>query len=55
LGILISINPDAQSLEGLDDVNYGVMAARKGWLAPEDVINTRPPGEVANILRRRVG
>ncbi len=44
LGILISINPDAHSLEGLDDVNYGVMAARKGWLAPEDVLNTYPAG-----------
>ena len=53
LGILISINPDAHSLEGLDDVNYGVMAARKGWLAPEDVLNTYPPAEVAKILRRR--
>jgi DNA polymerase (family X) len=53
LGILISINPDAHSLEGLDDVNYGVMIARKGWLAPEDVLNTYPPAEVAKLLRRR--
>jgi len=53
LGILISINPDAHSLEGLDDVNYGVMMARKGWLAPADVLNTYPPAEVAQILRRR--
>jgi DNA polymerase (family 10) len=53
LGILISINPDAHSLEGLDDVNYGVMTARKGWLAPEDLLNTYPPAEVAQILRRR--
>jgi DNA polymerase (family X) len=53
LGILISINPDAHSLEGLDDVNYGVSTARKGWLAPEDVLNTYPPAEVAQILRRR--
>jgi DNA polymerase (family X) len=53
LGILISINPDAHSLEGLDDVNYGVTTARKGWLAPEDVLNTYPPAEVAKLLRRR--
>jgi DNA polymerase (family X) len=53
LGVLISINPDAHSLEGLDDVNYGVMTARKGWLAPEDVLNTYSPAEVAQILRRR--
>jgi DNA polymerase (family 10) len=55
LGILISINPDAHSLEGLDDVNYGVMTARKGWLAPEDILNTYPPAKVAQILRRRAG
>jgi DNA polymerase (family 10) len=54
LGILISINPDAHSLEGLDDVNYGVMTARKGWLAPEDILNTYPPAEVAHIIRRRL-
>ena len=53
LGILISINPDAHSLEGLDDVNYGVMAARKGWLSPEDVLNTYPAPEVNRLLRRR--
>ena len=53
LGILITINPDAHSLEGLDDVNYGVTAARKGWLAPEDILNTYLPAEVAQILRRR--
>jgi DNA polymerase (family 10) len=55
LGVLISINPDAHSLEGLDDVNYGVITARKGWLAPEDILNTYPPAEVGQILRRRVG
>jgi DNA polymerase (family X) len=53
LGIMISINPDAHSLAGLDDVNYGITTARKGWLAPEDVLNTYPPAEVAQILHRR--
>jgi len=53
LGILISINPDAHSLDGLDDVNYGVMIARKGWLAPEDVLNTYPAAEAARRLGRR--
>ena len=55
LGIIISINPDAHSLEGLDDVSYGVMAARKGWLEPKDVLNTYAPAEVAGLLRRRRG
>ena len=55
MGVLISINPDAHSLDGLDDVAYGVMAARKGWLAPEDVLNTYPAAEAARWLRRRRG
>ncbi|MEJ2091451.1 MAG: helix-hairpin-helix domain-containing protein [Syntrophobacterales bacterium] len=53
LGVLISLNPDAHSLEGLDDVAYGVIAARKGWLEPPDVLNTYPPEEVAHLLHRR--
>jgi DNA polymerase (family 10) len=53
LGILISLNPDAHSLEGLDDLTYGVMAARKGWLEPQDVLNTYPAAEVERLLKRR--
>jgi len=56
LGVLISINPDAHGLEGLDDVSFGVMTARKGWLEREDVLNTYSASEVAQLLeRRRVG
>ncbi|MBM3290513.1 MAG: hypothetical protein FJY92_10210 [Candidatus Hydrogenedentes bacterium] len=38
-GALFSIGPDAHSIEGIDDVQYGVGIARKGWLGPEHVIN----------------
>lgn len=31
-GVLLSINPDAHSIEGMDLVKYGVMAAQKGGL-----------------------
>lgn len=31
-GVAISINPDAHSTGGIDDVRYGVLAARKGGL-----------------------
>jgi DNA polymerase (family X) len=51
--VLISINPDAHCLEDLDDVAYGVLAARKGWLEPRDVLNAYPPEEVAHLLCRR--
>jgi DNA polymerase (family X) len=53
LGVLISLNPDAHNLEGLDDVAYGVIIARKGWLEPQDVLNSYPTGEVSRLLRRR--
>lgn len=38
-GVLFSIDPDAHSIDGLNNVQYGVGIARKGWLGPEHVIN----------------
>ncbi|MEO1625369.1 MAG: PHP domain-containing protein [Bacteroidota bacterium] len=32
-GVLVSINPDAHSKEGMADIRYGVLAARKGALS----------------------
>lgn len=34
-GVKISINPDAHSTQGIHDIKYGVMAARKGGLTRE--------------------
>ena len=36
----IAINTDAHRLSDLDNLRLGVGIARKGWLRPEDVINT---------------
>jgi DNA polymerase (family X) len=52
-GLLCSINPDAHDTEGLDYVAAGVNAARKGWLAPEMILNTRPLVEVRAWLEAR--
>ena len=40
-GCMFVISPDAHSLEGINDVEYGVNIARKGWLSAANVINTR--------------
>jgi len=40
LGVPIIINPDAHSIRGLADISYGVMAARKGWIEAENVLNS---------------
>lgn len=33
-GVLLSINPDAHRIEGIDDIRYGVSIAQKGMLSP---------------------
>ncbi|MEZ4700840.1 MAG: helix-hairpin-helix domain-containing protein [Rhodothermales bacterium] len=38
-GVMISINPDAHTREGLADMRWGVEAARKGWLEPSQCLN----------------
>ncbi|MES2708875.1 MAG: DNA polymerase/3'-5' exonuclease PolX [Verrucomicrobiota bacterium] len=43
-GVKCSINPDAHSVHGLQDLWYGIRAARKGWLTRADVLNTLPLG-----------
>jgi DNA polymerase (family X) len=40
-GVLISINPDAHSCEGIKDIRYGVLTARKGRLNVENCLNAR--------------
>lgn len=34
-GVMLSINPDAHTIEGFDDIKYGVLAAQKGKLTKE--------------------
>jgi len=38
-GVRLCIGPDAHSVEGLDDVDYGLGIARKGWLQKDDLLN----------------
>jgi DNA polymerase (family 10) len=54
-GVLLSINPDAHDVGGLDDMAYGVDTARRGWLAREDILNTRPWEEIEALVSRRRG
>lgn len=40
-GVKISINPDAHSLTGLQDVKFGIKVARRGGAQKENVLNTK--------------
>ena len=49
-GVMISINPDAHVVTGLEDVRYGVGIARKGWCEKKDVLNTGTLKQVMKYL-----
>ena len=49
-GVKCSINPDAHSTHGLQDLWYGIRAARKGWLTRADVVNCLPLGRIEEVL-----
>ncbi len=42
LGIPVVISSDSHHVDMLGHIRYGVHTARRGWLRPEDVLNTRP-------------
>jgi DNA polymerase (family 10) len=52
MGLKIPISTDAHSTGGLDHMRLGVAQARRGWLTAEDVLNTRPWGQLKKLLKR---
>jgi len=50
LGVPVVINPDAHSIKGLGDIDYGVMIARKGWLENDDILNSLSAEEMSTRL-----
>jgi len=50
LRVPVVINPDAHSIKGLGDIDYGVMIARKGWLEKDDILNSLTAGEMSRRL-----
>ncbi|MDZ7781089.1 MAG: DNA polymerase/3'-5' exonuclease PolX [Gemmatimonadota bacterium] len=53
LGVPVVISTDAHGPEGLADMRYGVDQARRGWLEPGDVLNTKTRDEFESWLHRR--
>ncbi len=52
-GALVSIGPDAHSPQGFEHLELGIANARKGWLTPANVLNTRSADEVLAFARAR--
>ncbi len=45
-GVKCVINPDAHAVDRLQELWFGIGAARKGWLTKEDVVNCLPLGKI---------
>ena len=53
MGLKIALSTDAHSLDDLALMRFGIGQARRGWLEPADVINTRGLGELRKLLKRK--
>jgi DNA polymerase (family X) len=52
-GIKIPLGPDAHTLAGIDNMRYGIGAARKGWLRASDIPNTWEVQDVLHFFQKR--
>ncbi|MEU8799915.1 DNA polymerase/3'-5' exonuclease PolX [Spirillospora sp. NPDC048819] len=53
LGVKFSVDTDAHSVGHHRNIRYGVGTAQRGWLTPDDVINTWPLDRLRDFLRKR--
>jgi DNA polymerase (family 10) len=51
-GVKIVISSDAHEIPALSNLEFGVAQARRAWLVPNQILNTRPWGEVKKLLKK---
>jgi DNA polymerase (family X) len=51
-GVLIVVDSDAHSVRNLELMRFGIATARRAWLTPAQVANTRPWAELATLRKR---
>ncbi len=51
-GVRFVVSTDTHHLRHLENMKYGVLTARRGWLGPADVLNTRDAAGFRAALRR---
>jgi DNA polymerase (family 10) len=50
--VLLSIDSDAHSPDSLSATRFGIGVARRAWVSPDSVVNTRPLADLLNWLGR---
>lgn len=52
-GVLLSVNPDAHSVEGIRDVHFGVISAQKGMLTSANNLSSMGLSQFENFLQQK--
>lgn len=52
-GLLSSINPDAHTTDGIDDIEYGVKIARKGKFGSDRILNAKSAQDLSKWFKNR--
>jgi DNA polymerase (family 10) len=52
-GVKLSIDTDAHSIEGLEEMAWGIGVARRAWVTAADVINCWTEGELEKFLAKK--
>lgn len=53
IGVKVVISTDAHSITGLDSMRFGIYQARRGWLEPDDILNTQNLKKLSRLLKRK--
>jgi DNA polymerase (family 10) len=51
-GVKIVINTDSHHTSHMEKIRYGILQARRAWLAKDDVLNTLPAQKFAKAMKR---
>lgn len=51
--VKLSINPDAHSISGIDDIRYGILCAQKGLLTPEQNVSSMNLQEFEDFIAKK--
>lgn len=51
-GVKLTLGTDAHHVDGMDNMQYGVSVARRGWATKHDIVNTRSLKEFEKLIER---
>jgi DNA polymerase (family 10) len=51
-GVMIAVNTDAHRVATMENMAYGIATARRAWLTPDQVANTRPWRAFSRLRKR---